>query len=620
MSARAFVENTIAHTPDPQQRAVRRPDPGTTEQDLWIVSTRRVHDQDVVVSHYADEVWWFTGATTNTVLARTRVDFAVIPAAFRDIVRAILYRYLHKGQLGGKRASAATLVRFFAEIRFFLLYLERLGIGRLADITPFTCSTYAQSWKQTKDDGAKRSSKLKPDALYRRLAAVETLCALSQHTSDAMRAPPWPGSTAGLLAGVQGSSKSRTRTPLMPDDVFSALFERAAAIVEQAPFALDAHDATEDMRSLRRVTNETVESKGTGGHDARRRSKLLEIRTACYIVIASLSGCRNHELAFLRSDACYSSMDDDGEMYWWMRSMSTKTDEGKTEWMIPEAAVRAVRVMERWAEPYQAALSAEIEAKRAIDKYDPAIALAEEHLGALFVGMDPKKGMQVRTLSLDKLNMDLKTFAAASGVDWQLSTHQFRRKFANYAARSQFGDLRYLRDHFKHWSLDMTLGYAMNESQEMALYLEVQDELEVVKQGVVAGWLKETEPLSGGYGNNIMNWRAGEKPITLFKGRKQMVRSIAQSTSIRSNGHAWCTADDNQCVGNDLERTRCGSGCGNAVIGQQHLPVYQGLYDQLKELEHCDDIGDGGRARVRRDIERCAHVLKALGADLDELA
>lgn len=49
-------------------------------------------------------------------------------------------------------------------------------------------------------------------------------------------------------------------------------------------------------------------------------------------------------------------------------------------------------------------------------------------------------------------------------------------------------------------------------------------------------------------------------------------------------------------------------------IGLQHSPIYQGLYDQLKQLEDCEDIGQGGRARVRRDLERCASVLSALGA------
>eukprot|EP00952_Eustigmatos_sp_NYUAD-ZCMA_P002920 12753-Eustigmatos_ZCMA.PRE.1 len=87
---------------------------------------------------------------------------------------------------------------------------------------------------------------------------------------------------------------------------------------------------------------------------------LTNVRTACYVVVASLSGCRNHELGFLRSNAIYSEETDKGERYWWMRSTSTKTDEGATEWMIPEAAVTAIRIMERWAAPYQVQLEAQI--------------------------------------------------------------------------------------------------------------------------------------------------------------------------------------------------------------------------------------------------------------------
>ena len=111
-----------------------------------------------------------------------------------------------------------------------------------------------------------------------------------------------------------------------------------------------------------------------------------------------------------------------------------------------------------------------------------------------------------------------------------------------------------------------------------------------------------------------MDWRGGDG-ITLFKNRKQMVLAIAQSTSIRSNGHAWCTADDNKCVGNDIERSRCGAGCENAVIGEQHAVIYQGLYDALGEVLQCDDIGPGGVARVTRDLQRNRVVLTQLGHD-----
>ncbi|MEJ8852176.1 hypothetical protein [Variovorax rhizosphaerae] len=87
---------------------------------------------------------------------------------------------------------------------------------------------------------------------------------------------------------------------------------------------------------------------------------------------------------------------------------------------------------------------------------------------------------------------------------------------------------------------------------------------------------------------------------------------LEESTGIRSNGHAWGTAGDAQCVGNDLEPTRC-SDCDHAVIGRPHLSLYHGLYDHLKELAACADIGVGGQALVERDMQRCRSVLVAFG-------
>jgi hypothetical protein len=161
--------------------------------------------------------------------------------------------------------------------------------------------------------------------------------------------------------------------------------------------------------------------------------------------------------------------------------------------------------------------------------------------------------------------------------------------------------------------MDMTLSYALNESQEMDLYIEIQDELEEIKAGVADDWFK-TDGLAGGYGRAIIDWRSKEENITLFKDWPSMVKSIAESTAIRSNGHAWCTADDTGCIGNTLEPTRC-SNCNNAVIGPIHKRLYQRLYDDLRKLLKHDDIGPGGQARVRRDMERCRQVLLDLGYD-----
>ena len=595
------------------------------ERDALIISSRTIEGRCIVLSRYADSRWCLVGQPTNRPPSEQSVSFDVISPGWRDTMKAILYRYLCRGREGQKRPSPRGVVKLFRDACPFLRHLDRLGITRLADVTPMVCAVYADACKSHRRPGLAGGRPLKATSLGHRFGAVEALYELSQHTEDAMVMHPWPGTSATHLAGLtgRGSGYRGGQTPLMPDDVFTGLFQRAWSLIEDADAMLSLRDELLVIRQsmgldLRGVAS-PAERKllrrrgwaGTSGY----RAALLELRTACYVVVASLSGCRNHELAFIETGACYSTDASDGpdhepQVCWWLRSHSTKTGEGRAQWMVPEAAVTALRVMERWARPYQALIDAEIAQRRSIDPSDPEIAEAERHRRAVFVAATPQKRNQVRTMSGQMWNLALKAFAKKCGLSWDLASHQFRRKFANYAARSQFGDLRYLREHFKHWSMDMTLGYALNEAQEMALYAEIEGELDGIKAGVVDTWLNPGVAPAGGYGRNITTWRT--QGVTIFKDHRQMVRALADSTAIRSNGHAWCTADDNLCVGNDIERTRC-SDCSNAVIGPQHVPLYRGLHDHLKEVRDCDDIGEGGLNVVRRDMDRCRRVLVALG-------
>lgn len=604
-------------------------------RDQLIITLKKVDGRWIVISRYGEANWKLNTPTTNSRSTDSKLDFNMIPETFRDTVKAVMYRYMRRGRAGQKRPGSGQLKKVHRDISAFCGYLSTVGVNRFADITEFTASTYVQAMKEPRDwrqfgrvrnivPGMKRF--LARGTLSGLFSAVEALYELSQFSEDPMPVHPWPGSSAESLSGASKEKReSGSLTPLIPDDVFVALFKKAWTIVENANTLFDIRDAAygaatagkhvsyagQRERKIKRLAD-----IGWPHNIKELERQLSDVRTACYIVIASVSGCRNHEIAFLKADAFYSSEDDQGERFWWMRSKSTKTDEGATEWMVPEAAVTALRTMERWAEPHQRMLQEEIATRRSIDPTDVEIAHALEHIGALFVGKDKYHGNRIRTLPLPQWNHLLKEFVADAGVKWDLSSHQFRRKFANYAARSQFGDLRYLREHFKHWSQDMTLGYAMNEAQEMALYFDVEAELDYIKHEVVSGWLENGNTLTGGLGKRIEDWRSRTESIVFFKTRAQMVRSIAESTAIRSNGHAWCTADDNQCVGNDLDRTRCGDDCNNAVIGKIHAPIYQGMIDHLAELAEVEDIGDGGRQRVQRDLQRCRHVLSALDAEL----
>ncbi|SOZ24670.1 Phage integrase family protein [Cupriavidus taiwanensis] len=622
------VDTNIAARTIAQPNDVRALSP--SERDRLIVSTRKLDGKLRVVSHYGDSVWWIIHQVKCVTKSNTKIDFDILPLFFRSQAKAIVYRYMRRGAPGsGRPPAGSTVVQFFTNLRLFLSYLARISIRSLSEVTPLVCSNYANLLKREKKKENGESGLYAKRTIEKKVGIIDKIYGLSKFTDNPITTYPWPDASLGAKTKTK-SKKSKTgcKTPLMSDDVFTRLFNRAWNIVTNAVHLFGLRSDLQNVRAKKKdnpsrkyitmLKTPALTKAGFEGTFSDFKAQLLEVRIACYVVIASLSGCRVHELAHMRANCYYSTIGKDGERYWWIRSESHKTYEGPTEWMVPEAAISAVRVLEKWAAPYQEKIRLEIEEYRRNDPNDLRIAEAQEHKDSLFLGFDSKNGSLVRTLGRQVINVDLKDFSRACGLKWVPKTHQFRRKFANYVAKSKFGDLRYLREHFKHWAMDMTLGYALNESQEMALFLEIQDELEDIKIAVVDSWLDNSEPLTGGYGENLVRWRQSDEAVAMFKTRSQMVRFIASSTPIRSNGHAWCTAEDGFCVGNNLDRTRCGAGCENGVLGRAHQEVYVGLFRHLKELKSAKDIGPGGLERVHRDVARCEEVLAKLGCELQE--
>ena len=596
------------------------------ERDKLIITATQVDGKWIIRSRYGDDFWQLNGFPNNVPTNKRQINFGTVPPAFRAAMKAIFYRYLRRGRSGADRPRGATVYDFFNGSLPFLRHLDALKLDRFGAATPTIAATYVAACKAHVQ--IHKGKPLSKRALQVRYLAVETLYELSQYIDDKIPQHPWPGTSPKTMAGRIGITNGG-KTPLIPDDVFCTLFREAHKQVERGKSLLDLRDGLDSIAAenvgqktfdVIRSKNRYLDAMGWEGDLRALTKSLLDLRTASYIVLASTSGCRNHELANLLTGAHRRTEDDDGTIYHWMRSTSEKTDEGIHDWMIPEVAVRTLRVMERWAAPYQAIIANEITQRRRINAQDPQIPEAQKHRNSLFLGLNTNTG-NVRTLTAHSWNGTLKAFAKGCGLSWNLSTHQFRRKFANYAAHSRFGDLRYLKEHYAHWSLDMALGYAMDESWgqhlDLELYMEIQGEIEDIKLGVVDNWMAD-ESLAGGYGRAIKGWQREPENLLIFKDRASMLKSVSESTAIRSNGHAWCTADNDGCVGNTLERTRC-SGCDHSVIGSTHATIYQRLYDDLKGLLLCKDIGEGGRQRVERDLNRCRDVLVQLGMPLEDL-
>jgi hypothetical protein len=60
-----------------------------------------------------------------------------------------------------------------------------------------------------------------------------------------------------------------------------------------------------------------------------------------------------------------------------------------------------------------------------------------------------------------------------------------------------------------------------------------------------------------------------------------------------------------------FEATRCAD-CGHAVIDDSHVPIWQGIRAQQRELLTLDDIGHGGRQRAADALSKAEDVLETL--------
>ena len=350
------------------------------------------------------------------------------------------------------------------------------------------------------------------------------------------------------------------------------------------------------------------------------RTAEQHLQTACMCIILITSGIRVSELLSLENQCAFKTLDEDGEPFHWMRGTSYKTGAGACEWLVAEITHRALTVSERLVRPLQAQLEQRIFDLRTQNPKHPEIARLRGHARRLFLAATLKKNNRIRTLSKDAPVSRLNVFAAQCGLDWHFAPHQFRRTFAVYAAHSAFGDLRYLRDHFQHWSLDMTTLYAMSRLQDAELYDSVGLAALSIKTDLLEHWLEPDAILVGGAADPIRAFRTKNEDLATKVDRVEMAKTISPLVHLRATGVAWCTADTGGCIGGQgVEKTRCAD-CGNAVIDESRKPVWQGIYAQQIELRDLTDIGPGGAERVERDIKRCEAVLKDLGATEEDLA
>lgn len=542
----------------------------------------------VVISRAGDLKWqlWPFVTMPNTKNSEKTLDWSLLPEPYREASQNVLYAYWKQGRPGLKLPVVSSLLKVLKRLTILCRYARALNLASLADLRPLHIANFVHDQKVAGKA---------PSTLGEIFISVELLYLFRAEHEGALLFQPWPDSSAMDMAGNTGARRADGRkvglTPLIPMDVASALFLHAEGILEKAELRLDERD-----RGERWAFNDP---------------QITAIRDACFYLLGVLTGMRLSELASIEVGAGRTE-ERNGFIFHWLTSTEYKTKKGLVDYLMPSMGHRVLRILERWSAPYRRQLAvqiAEMEQKPGTHTAEQLhwLATARSNCKRLFLGKGPRHGITLVTDSTWLYN--LKKFAVDAGTTWALAPHQMRRLYAYTFVRHKLGDLLFLKEQFKHSSIDMSQLYAANPRQDRPLYDDILSELLRYKIEVIATWLDKDEPLAGGAGHKIVQLRAHE-----FPDRKALVTETSRRILMRSTGHSWCLAQDEGCGGSGIyEKGRCG-GCRDGVIDSHFIPIWEEAYRHHKELlADAEQWGAGAIKRVSTDLEQAGKILRDLG-------
>lgn len=600
--------------------------------------------QEIIVSRYEDDVWdfWPYIPQGNRKLSSKSIDWRVdlghgiklTDSRYMELLSSakdFIWSLFNEPIEGRLRPSMGTVIGHFTALVPLLRWMVARGIRHFRDLQGKTLE-YVPVARFSEKTG-------KPIATgwhARRLLILEDLYLQREKLADAFGVHPWPDESISTLSGE--TVKGRTmKTLRIPEKTVRHLARIAIDYVEkQAPRLLDARDAIEcevNGASGYIATNIRVPMARDLGFDGSRElnNELALLRDACYIVIAMFSGIRDSETLSLDDRCIGHSTTDDGTDLTWLHGTIYKTGQRSHKWLVPPVVEAAVRVMERYRQPY----TKEIE--RQIADFEQRAAMAIPHSRAhkilvkrlhaarrdrnsLFLGATPRTGHTVNVVSGARINRRLKHFCEHFGIlgddgqPWSLCPHQFRRTYAYFVASAELGDLHYLREHFGHWSIDMTILYADGATDEFDIDSDLLQEILRSKaekqEGVFRNYLLTDAPFANG---NIMLADL-RRSIKTAKNKDELIKQVSDGVTLNGTGHSWC-------IGN-VKGTGCGGlcvfeadmcvDCAYGIIGVEHLPVWKEIAKQQQEAIAMPDMGIPGKARSLRILAKANDVIAKL--------
>lgn len=439
------------------------------------------------LSRYEHDIWVFPASkgTKATTACHLKLNFAAIS----DTQMKRMAKWIVWGKMK-EDLAIASLQTFLNHLNTYFQWVLSSDTTVTHGLTAFTSNAYV---KYVNTLTSKRKGKIKPLAAGTKVGKFIALENLYRYCKafDFVKEHPWSESSASEQAGMVGEAYKETigkpKTLIIPDGVLIPLCQLTKSYLDRA--------------------DEILASKGS--------KESLLLRDSCIFWLLLTTGMRIHEVLGIKRGA-YRSETKDDTTYYYIETVSEKTHTGLAEWIAPKIATQAIDILGRLSAPLQAQL------ERDLVKVKSKNSHAEVHrLEQISDHICLSKSTQTNSISIlsGKAITDkrLPNLCKQVASDWNLSSHQFRRTFANYAVHSELGDLRALKDHFKHWSITMTALYAFNDNLDSELFEELLREKYLVEEEIKQDWFELDTPITGGaMAQKIMQVRKDGELIKVF--------------------------------------------------------------------------------------------------------
>jgi integrase len=471
----------------------------------------------------------------------TDSPYAPLLETSKSLIALVRTRSLYSGLPRRARTACA----YFVHLRSPLRWMAQEGFERFAELDVAAVLRYRHAVSQRT---TRRRAYILPTTQLAHLAVLAHLYELRQELGDGLPDDPFISRSARQLPGAFGSAASGRHTP---DAITVPLVQKSIDYLEGG--AIGVLRAREIYAAAMAKASTRIRANGNCNRHVlealagitiatpwgtQRIFRIQDLRdaidmlyTACFVVISYLVGPRVNELLHLRA-GCVVSRTTHGvsgmSEIQLMSGTLFKHDSGyygrPHEWVIPQAAVHAVSVLEALSAPNRLRTERSELWLRARAGAGPK--------GAMEWQRDPPGKLPIRLVSSSTIAHCLEQYVrwlnlpSYEGKPWPLSAREGRKTFARFAALRDRTSLFALAQHLGHRDRSMTdSGYA---GTDYALEREIR--AEVLEQSVAA-WehMLSVPQLGGRAGAEILAKRPQFRGMRMKSEIKSYARTLVEA-------------------------------------------------------------------------------------------